>query len=75
MASPPGIITITVKITWLIYGNIYFLSLSNRSDVNNFSFTLFRKGKRPFGFDEYVRENKDLMEEAKEDVEFIDKYG
>ena len=75
MASPPGIITITVKITWLIYGNIYFLSLSNRSDVNNFSFTLFRKGKRPFGFDEHVRDHKDLKREAIEDVDFIENYG
>ena len=75
MASPPGIITITVEITWLIYGNIHFLSFSNKSDVNNFSFTLFRKGKRPFGFDEYIRDYQDLMEEAKEDIKFIDNYG
>ena len=47
---------------WLTSGKHFFVFiLYNRSDVDNFSFTLFRRGKRPFGFDEYVRDHKDLM--------------
>ena len=45
------------------------------SDVDNFTFNLFRKGKRPYHYDRYVRDHKDFMRQAKEDVEFIDNHG
>jgi len=60
------------------YWNYYYQSgnyiADMWEDVAGWTFSICRKGKRPFGFDEYVRDHKDLLQEAKEDVAFFDKY-